>query len=66
MKNSQNQQKNLSDKAMKLKLAKEIALNTPDNSVDIVKEVRAEIEEGRFRIESEAVAEKILQDLIKS
>ena len=67
MKKSPNSQVNFSDKAMKLKLAREITQNTPETRADIVKEVQAEIAEGRFRIDSEAVAEKILQDiLIKS
>ena len=67
MKKSHNSQVNFSDKAMKLKLAREIAQNTPETRADIVKEVQAEIAEGRFRIDSEALAEKILQDiLIKS
>lgn len=67
MKKSPNSQVNFSDKAMKLKLAREITQNTPETRADIVKEVQAEIAEGRFRIDSEALAEKILQDiLIKS
>jgi flagellar biosynthesis anti-sigma factor FlgM len=66
MKKSQDSQVNDSDKAMKLKLACEIASNMPETRADIVKEVRKEIEEGRFRINSEAVADKILQDLIKT
>ena len=66
MKKPHDSHENVSDKAIKLKLARDIALNTPETSMDIVKAVQAEIEEGRFRINSEAVADKILQDLIKS
>jgi len=67
MKKTHASQVNISDKALKLKLAREISLNTPESSTDIVKEVRTEIEEGRFRIDVEAMADKILQDtLIKS
>jgi flagellar biosynthesis anti-sigma factor FlgM len=66
MKKSHDSKVNVSEKAMKLKLAREIALNTPDTRKNIVKEVQAEIEEGRFSIDSEAVADKILQDLIRS
>ena len=66
MKKSQDSQENDSDKAMKLKLAREIASNIPETRTDIVKEVKKEIEEGRFRINSEAVADIILQDLIKT
>ena len=62
-----NSQVDLSNKVAKLKLAQEIAENTPENRSDVVKEVKAEIAKGRFRIDSEAVAEKILQNiLIKS
>ncbi|MGV7221668.1 MAG: flagellar biosynthesis anti-sigma factor FlgM [Nitrospinales bacterium] len=66
MKKPHDSQVNVSEKALELKLAREIALNTPDVCKDVVKEVQSEIEEGRFRINSEAVADKILQDLIKS
>jgi flagellar biosynthesis anti-sigma factor FlgM len=66
MKKPHDSQVNVSDKATKLKLAREFALNTPDARKDIVKEVQAEIKEGRFKIDNEAVADKILQDLIKS
>ena len=66
MKKPHESQVNISDKAIKLELAREIVLNTPDACEDVVKEVRSEIEEGRFSIDSAALADKILQDLIKS
>ena len=43
---------------------REAVLNAPDIRIGKVDAVRAEIAEGRFQIDSEAVAGKIIQDII--
>ena len=44
----------------------EIALDAPDIREDKVNETLAEIAEGRFQVDSEAVAKKMLQDILAS
>ncbi len=64
MKNTGDAQTNLSGRAKSIQRAREVALNTPDIRKEKVNDVRAEIAEGRFQIDSEAVAGKILQDIL--
>ena len=62
MKNPGNAQANADAKS--LQRARAIALNSPDIRVDKVNDIRKEIAEGRFQVDNEAVAGKILQDIL--
>ena len=54
----------LSSKAKTYPKAHEAIKNSPDIRVDKVKRVKAEIAEGRFHVNSDELAEKILKDVI--
>ena len=54
----------LSSKAKDIQKAHEVLKNSPDIRVDKVNRVKAEIAEGRFHVDSDELAEKILKDII--
>ena len=54
----------LSSKAKDIQKAHEAVKNSSDIRVDKVERVKAEIAEGRFHVNSEELAEKILKDVI--
>ena len=54
----------LSSKAKDIQKIHEAIKNSPDIRVDKVKRVKAEIAEGRFHVNSDKLAEKILKDII--
>ena len=54
----------LSSKAKDIQKAHEALKNSSDIRVDKVERVKAEIAEGRFHVNSEKLAEKILKDVI--
>ena len=58
------EQIDLSAKAKEIQQALEIVKNTPDIRTDKVNRIRTEIAAGRFKVDNEAVAEKILQEII--
>ena len=55
----------LSSKAKNIQNAKEIAKSSPDIRVDKVNRIKKEIAEGRFEVDSDVLAGKILEDIIK-
>jgi len=54
----------LSAKAKGIQKALETVQSTPDIRIEKINRIKTEIAEGRFRISSEAVAEKILSELL--
>ena len=54
----------LSSKAKDIQKIHEAIKNSPDIRVGKVKRVKAEIAEGRFHVNSDKLAEKILKDII--
>ena len=54
----------LSSKAKDIQKAHEVVKNSSDIRVDKVNRVKAEIAEGRFHVDSNELAEKILKDVI--
>jgi len=54
----------LSAKAKEIQQALEIVKNTPDIRTNKVNRIRTEIAAGRYQVDNEAVAEKILQEII--
>jgi len=54
----------LSSKAKDIQKAHEAVKNSSDIRVDKVERVKAEIAEGRFHVNSDKLAEKILKDVI--
>ena len=54
----------LSSKAKDIQKIHEAIKNSPDIRVDKVERVKAEIAEGRFHVNSNELAEKILKDVI--
>ena len=54
----------LSSKAKDIQKAHEVLKNSSDIRVDKVNRVKAEIAEGRFHVDSDELAEKILKDII--
>lgn len=54
----------LSAEAKQLQQALEAVQNSPDIRIDRVNQIRTEIAEGRFQVDDNAVAEKILRELI--
>ena len=54
----------LSSKAKDIQKAHEALKNSSDIRVDKVERVKAEIAEGRFHVDSNELAEKILKDVI--
>ena len=54
----------LSSKAKDIQKAHEVLKNSSDIRVDKVNRVKAEIAEGRFHVNSDELAEKILKDII--
>lgn len=58
------EQIDLSAKAKEIQQALEIVKNTPDIRTDKVNRIRTEITAGRYQVDNEAVAEKILQEII--
>ena len=54
----------LSSEAKDIQKAHEVVKNSSDIRVDKVNRVKAEIAEGRFHIDSNELAEKILKDVI--
>ena len=54
----------LSSKAKDIQKAHEAVKNSSDIRVDKVERVKTEIAEGRFHVNSEELAEKILKDVI--
>ena len=54
----------LSPKAKDIQKIHEAIKNSPDIRVDKVERVKTEIAEGRFHVNSEELAEKILKDVI--
>lgn len=53
-------------KIKRIQRTREITLSAPDIRADKVSDIRAEIAAGRFQVDSEAVAGKILQDILAS
>ena len=51
-------------KTKNIRRTREIAPDAPDIRADKVNNIRAEIAEGRFHIDNEAVAGKMLQDIL--
>ena len=54
----------LSSKAKDIQKAHEAVKNSSDIRVDKVERIKAEIAEGRFHVDSNELAEKILKDVI--
>ncbi len=58
------EQVDLSARAKEIQQALEIVQNAPDIRTDKVNRIRTEIAAGRFQVDNEAVAEKILKEII--
>jgi negative regulator of flagellin synthesis FlgM len=54
----------LSTKAKGIQQAQEVVKNSPDVRTEKVNRIKKEIAEGRFNVDSDALAEKILKDII--
>ena len=55
----------LSSKAKSIHQAQEVLKTTPEIRTEKVNRIKKEIAEGRFNIDSEVLAEKILEDIIR-
>jgi flagellar biosynthesis anti-sigma factor FlgM len=51
-------------KIKRIQRTREITLSAPDIRADKVNDIRAEIAAGRFEVDSETVAGKMLQDIL--
>lgn len=63
-KDSASERVDLSARAKEIQQALEIARNSPDIRTDKVNRIRTEIAEGRYQVDNEAAAEKILKEII--
>ncbi len=54
----------LSSKAKGIQQAQEVVKNSPDVRTEKVNRIKKEIAEGSFSVDSDALAEKILKDII--
>ncbi len=55
-------QLDLSDRAKDIKQAKDIALATPDVDMDKVEKFRKLIDDGKYKVDAQAVADRMIND----
>lgn len=60
--NSGDAKTEISSKAKEAAKAKEVATNAPDVREEKIQELRRRIAEGKYKVDPEAVADKIVQD----